>query len=49
MVTLALAGLFATGIALTVVGVVLTLMPATIIGVFLIGSGAVGTLFSRMH
>ena len=48
MTRLGLATIFTIGITLTVVGAVLAITPATIIGVFLIGSGAVGILFSQM-
>jgi len=38
-----------TGIVLVGVGCGLGIVPAAIVGIFLIGAGAVGTLFARMH
>ena len=46
---IALMALLGTGIILVGVGCALAIVPATLIGVFLIGSGATGILFTRMR
>ena len=49
IVSLLYASILTTGIVLLGVGGGLGIVPVTLLGVFLVGAGAVGFLFTRMH